>query len=816
MHTRLFTAVLLAASAALAQTSIIRGDSLDCFGNAYGATATRIEVDGPGFTRAWRITSEMSSNPWDRRVRCYSVEPVRANDVILATFWMRTVSSTHGYGLTTFVVEENVPPSYAKPATLTAVARSEWKRFQVPFVMPKDYLIAPTNVPYNLSFWVTFDPQTIEIGGITVDNYGPGKTLSELGFTYEGHEADAPWRKEAAERIEKIRKSDIVVVAKDTEGRPLTNVPVKVRMKRHAFGFGTAINTEKLTTDARYQQELRGNFNKVVFENHLKWGPFETWDRSMLDASFAWLQANGFREIRGHNVIWPGLDFLPDSVDMLVNNKDAAGLGAAIDARFNAVMEYTKGKVTEWDVLNEPYNNKDVQAVLGDEEMAFWFKKARAIDPNVKLYINDFSILSSGGWDLQHQNGYFDIIKFILDNGGPIDGIGFQSHFNVNVTPPTRVLEILDRFATFGKDLQVTEFDLDIADEQIQADYTRDFLTATFSHPAVKGFVMWGFWAGAHWLPRGAMFTQDWQSRPNHQVWRDLVYSQWWTDVDGVTGDDGVFRTRGFLGDYEVEVGSGEAKMPLTVEAGKPNFVHVGKQTAGRIDAVTNAAGYIAGRVAPGEIVVIWGTGFGPASIALPLYDDGWERFSGNVRVLFEGVAAPLIYAAKGQVAAIVPYSVAGTTRLQIEYEGTLTNAIDVPVAAAVPGIFTRNMQGTGTVAGAVLQPGNTAWAIIDDTVKVRKGAYVSLYITGEGQVTPAVVDGEAPGAPYPTPVLPVSVTFGGAQSACPSNWAGLVYAGVTQINACVPEGAPSGSGVSVTVKVGGVQAQSGATIPIE
>jgi endo-1,4-beta-xylanase len=130
-------------------------------------------------------------------------------------------------------------------------------------------------------------------------------------------------------------------------------------------------------------------------------------------------------------------------------------------------------------------------------------------------------------------------------------------------------MEVLDQFAAFGKDLQVTEFDINIPDEQIQADYTRDFLTLCFSHPAVKGFLMWGFWEGAHWLPRGAMIRKDWTKKPNYDVWNDLLFHQWWTDVSGATGADGIFRARGFLGDYEVDVTvNGDTRtIPLTVQS---------------------------------------------------------------------------------------------------------------------------------------------------------------------------------------------------------------------------------------------------------
>ena len=54
------------------------------------------------------------------------------------------------------------------------------------------------------------------------------------------------------------------------------------------------------------------------------------------------------------------------------------------------------------------------------------------------------------------------------------------------------------------------------------------------------------------------MVRRDWTTKPNYDVWRDLVFRQWWTEESGRTASDGAFRVRGFRGDYEIEVTSGE------------------------------------------------------------------------------------------------------------------------------------------------------------------------------------------------------------------------------------------------------------------
>ena len=563
MLARAVLVTLFWAAAALADpSSLVTGDPLSCFNRIDGAgTLSTVAVNGMPFLRALHVKTgavSATANAWDIRPRCFATLAARQDDVVAVSFWMRATASPGGRGFTSFVLERNDSP-YTKSVTYTAAAGSDWKLFEVPFTMAETYAANA----YNFSFWVTFPDQEIEIGGLSILDYGPGIPFSQLGLStwpYAERAADAPWRAAAAARIDRYRKGDLAVVVRDDNGKAIPGAQVHVKMNRHAFGFGTAVAGDILqspgTDGQNYRSALKKLFNKTVTENVLKWPPFESWGRPQADYMLPWFAANGFSMVRGHNVIWPSATYLPADVQNMLkaNPVDANALRARVNKHIADVMAYSKGKVTEWDILNEPYTNKDLQAVLGDAEMTSWFRQARAADPGVKLYINDYSILESGGYDLQHINGYARIIQSMLDAGAPIDGIGLQSHFDSNLTPPSRVLELIDQFAAFGKDLQVTEFDVSVADEQVQADYTRDFLTICFSHPAMKGFMIWGFWEGAHWKPSAAMIRRNWSTKPNYDAWNDLIYRQWWTDTRGVTAADGVFRTRAFLGDYDIEV----------------------------------------------------------------------------------------------------------------------------------------------------------------------------------------------------------------------------------------------------------------------
>jgi endo-1,4-beta-xylanase len=209
----------------------------------------------------------------------------------------------------------------------------------------------------------------------------------------------------------------------------------------------------------------------------------------------------------------------------------------------------TKGQLVDWDVINEPSSNKDLQKILGEDEMANWIKQTRSLDDKARLFINDYGNL---GECCELETELKRIVKRMQDLNAPIGGIGLQAHFGYLLTPPEELYERLNDLGSLGLPLEITEFDINIKDEQLQADYQRDFMTIIFSHPKVSGFLMWGFWAGQHWLPDGALFDANWNLKPVGQAFRDLVFKTWWTNVSGSSDANGAYNARGFMGDYKI------------------------------------------------------------------------------------------------------------------------------------------------------------------------------------------------------------------------------------------------------------------------
>jgi GH35 family endo-1,4-beta-xylanase len=374
-------------------------------------------------------------------------------------------------------------------------------------------------------------------------------------------EPDAPWRQAAAARIEKIRKADLKVVVKDKNGQPIAGADVRAHQTRQAFAFGTCVPADKLkgAGNERYRQITTELFNTATLENNLKWVPLDgEWGPSFtLDAAkegIAWLHDHGL-DVRGHVLVWPGWRNLPRSLH--AHEKDPAALRAITDKHIRDVAGAVKGTVVHWDVMNEPFDNHDLIDILGDDAMVDWFKTARAVDPAPKLFINDYAILSGSGGDTPHRAFYDKTIQYLVDHEAPLDGIGLQGHFGDALTGPEDMLAILDRYARFGKTIYITEYDVVINDEELAGQFTRDFYTTLFSHPAVGGIIMWGFWDGAHWKNNAPLYRRDWSLKPAGQAYRDLVLKDWRTDQAGKTDVQGAFGTRGFLGDYDIEVRAG-------------------------------------------------------------------------------------------------------------------------------------------------------------------------------------------------------------------------------------------------------------------
>jgi hypothetical protein len=533
------------------------------------ALAKVVPAEGQSFENAWRINVlAQPPNPWKVQLVTRSAAPVKRGDVLWARFFLRCTASRQesGEGRLTLVFE-TTDENHDKSIDLTVGAAKDWKEFNFPFTCRHDLPAGGAQIALRAGF----RPQTLEIGGFEILNYGNSRKLTDLPRTrddYPGREADPPWRKQANERIEKIRKGDFRVQFKDEQGKPLTGTKVKYALRRHGFGFGSAIDSSVLLGEGpdsqRYRETIDKYFSRVVYENEFKW---HTWERhgeaehARSLKSIDWFAQRGIA-MRGHVLVWPSWQYLPQSARSL--RDDPASLRKHTHQHIRDMVGRTRRRFTDWDVINEPFAHNDLMKIHGDEVMVEWFKAAHEIDPDVKLFLNDYAGLANEGLDTPHKDHFEKTTRFLIDKGAPIHGIGLQCHFGWSVTPPELALKELDRWGALGLEVQITEFDVETTDEELQADYTRDLLTLAFSHPSVTAIMIWGFWEGRHWKPDAALWRRDWSIKPNGKVWTDLTMREWATSGEAVTDADGWISFRGFHGNYKLD--TEENSQPRTTE----------------------------------------------------------------------------------------------------------------------------------------------------------------------------------------------------------------------------------------------------------
>ena len=173
------------------------------------------------------------------------------------------------------------------------------------------------------------------------------------------------------------------------------------------------------------------------------------------------------------------------------------------------------------------------------------------------------------------------------------------------------------------------------------------------------------------------------------------------------------------------------------------------------ITCVANSATFYSGRVAPGELVSIFGPGIGPdepASLQLDASGKVGTDLSG-MRVFVNGVSAPLLYVSKNQINAVVPFETsAPSTYVTVMKNGVALPDVNTPVAPASPGFF-KWPWGAAIIVnqdGTFNNPSNPA----------PNGSIVTLYGTGAGILQTAVENGSV-GDGTTRPVLAANAQLG-------------------------------------------------------
>lgn len=551
------------------------GGSAKFYGKEYGTSQT-ITVSGMPFAKGVRIqTTRQPVKYYNIGLKAMELQNIQRGDTLLLTFYART---TAGGDRDTTTGQINVTISAGGELVSKYIVSPgfEWTQFLIPMAAERDGEPGRTNIGMNTGGM----EQTIEFGGVQLLNYGTSLKTEQLPMTrisYAGRESDAAWRKAAEQRIEEIRKADLTISVKDAAGQPVANAAVQVRMKKHAFLWGATINRNATydTDDARVLQGVhRKLFNMGVCEGEFVWTEWiQPKVRDEGKKLMQFMHDNG-DYIRVHVLVWERDNHLPqEMLDALAANDKAKVRKITID-HIREVMRPFKDIVDEWVVENEAVDNEQIRKVLGEESIAEWFTIAREEDPTAVLTLNE-NHLEGGKPDKLDRD--LHLADVIVRNGGPLDTLGIQGHAGTTPIPPEALLQRYDKLAATGKRLAITEYDMATTDEQLKADYTRDVMTAVFSHPAFYNFTIWKWYSNSAQRPQPVILNADRTTKASGKVYEDLVFRKWWTNAQGTTDAAGKFTTRGFLGDYEIVVTQGgkTQTLPAKLQPNAQNIVEI-------------------------------------------------------------------------------------------------------------------------------------------------------------------------------------------------------------------------------------------------
>jgi GH35 family endo-1,4-beta-xylanase len=381
-----------------------------------------------------------------------------------------------------------------------------------------------------------------------------------------------------ASAIDKHRKADAVLRFVDATGQPLAHAKVRVEQTGHEFLFGCNIyRFDRFKTaeeNEAYKRRFAELFNYATVGFYWRWYENQRGkpEYAYTDRVVDWCRQHGIA-MKGHPLLWGDEAGVPPW---------SQGQPAAEVQRQRVfdIMQRYREKIAFWEVVNEPAH----QPVPKIDDPYRW---AREADPKSYLIVNDYFVLADG------QPQFFALLDAAKRAGVPFDGIGIQAHEPRTMRfPLDQVQRILDRYATLGKQLHITEFTPTSAgqpiagshregvwDEAAQADYATKFYRVCFAHPSMMAITWWDLCDNGAWLPGGGMLRADLSPKPVYQQLYRLIHDEWTTKLEGTTDADGLLKFRGFKGAYRATIV--EQAAPQTFKLGEGGkTITIGMQPA--------------------------------------------------------------------------------------------------------------------------------------------------------------------------------------------------------------------------------------------
>jgi endo-1,4-beta-xylanase len=283
--------------------------------------------------------------------------------------------------------------------------------------------------------------------------------------------------------------------------------PLREYPAAKAMFFGTAARAS-LLSDPTYSSTLAREFGGLVPENELKWDTIHpqptVYNFGPADALVNFARANGMA-VRGVPLLWHEQN--PPWLD--AGGFTRAEVRSMATSHIATVVGRYKGRIAQWDVVNEPFLNdgtlrRTTWRRMGRKYMDEVFAMARAADPAAKLFLNERGIEVPG----PKADAVFQEVSRMKSRGAPINGVGIQMHATLTKPTQAQLASQIARYASIGVEVAITEMDVALgvpstpASLQAQADVYRNTLATCRAYPNCKTFVMWGFTDKYSWIPQ--------------------------------------------------------------------------------------------------------------------------------------------------------------------------------------------------------------------------------------------------------------------------------------------------------------------------
>ena len=267
------------------------------------------------------------------------------------------------------------------------------------------------------------------------------------------------------------------------------NSPVAKGLKDYYaryFSMGVAVSPQSLK-DPKQEALILKQFNSLTPENAMKMGPIHPeedryyWKDA--DSIVAFAQAHGLK-VRGHNLCWheqtPKWLFY-DKEGKLVT-KDV--LLKRLKDHIDQVVGRYKGKIYAWDVVNEAIDddstrflrNSSWYKICGEDFIFKAFEYAHAADPKAVLFYNDYNTERP-----EKRERVYKLLKKLLDAKIPVNAVGLQAHWSIYEPQERELIATIEKFASLGIKVQITELDMSVYPWEKQARSLRDGELSTFT-----------------------------------------------------------------------------------------------------------------------------------------------------------------------------------------------------------------------------------------------------------------------------------------------------------------------------------------------